>query len=658
MPRFDAFCGPTNTPFSANVQSELTINWIPERNAVSVNDQGQNVTDKNVRCSLIRTPGLKIFCTLPKSPVRGVFPGEYRLFAAAGDSLYEIFAGGTYTDRSVPGFSGSSGVGIAGGSIGNNNLPVQAFFTGQQLFIVSAGQAYCDSGNGPVPCQFSDTLYDLLIDPADATGKTLTTSTGGIFDGTDVGRTIEITEGAGFNLGPNVIASVNVDGEAIGTSSWGIPGSGLGVGIEWLGDYSVSGMSLVTPTQLHSTRPFGPSDIGLDITIASGSGWTAGTYTVVGLVFDSDGNPTGDALLDAAAGTAGASSGSGTVAGMMVTASQGAYLDGYCFVTPYPRTKTVYYSEIDNATHWSPLDFFSKHNYPDNVAALYADHEELYTMGDLESTQVWRNVGNADNPFAPDQGAAMHYGCQAQYSVTRLGKGVAWIGMDTRRGTRHAYHAVGYNPVPVSTPAVEAAWKKYADITDAVSYTEDMGGHECWVINFPSANATWVYDTSTGWWHQRGYWNGTGWDRIRSWVHCVVALDGHIEQHYVGDWQNGKIYTLSMDWKTDDGHIIVRRRRAPHLTLENMRRFYSRFEIDCDVLGEQRIFWNRLGNGRDRIWQMDSQQSSETGGVTLTLGFSDSDTKTFNTFFTQTLDPSVDVQLSNAYLNYVDATWH
>jgi len=101
----------------------------------------------------------------------------------------------------------------------------------------------------------------------------------------------------------------------------------------------------------------------------------------------------------------------------------------------------------------------------------------------------------------------------------------------------------------------------------------------------------------------------------------------------------------------------MRRRRAPHLTLENMRRFYSRFEIDCDRLSPQRIFWNRLGNGRDRIWQLDASQASETAGVTLTLGWSDDRTQSVQTVFSQSLDPSADVMLANAYLRWVDATW-
>ena len=202
MPRFDAFCGPFSTSFSPNIQSELTINWIPEKNSVSVEGQGTEVHDKNIRCSLLPTPGLKLFVTLPLSPCRGVFPGEFRLFAVGADHFYEILESGTIIDRSVPGFTGASGKGPAGGTIGNDpQVPVQCFFNGTQALIISAGYAYVDNGNGPVPAQYSDPLTDLLIDPADTSGKTLTTSTGNFFDQTDVGRSIQITGGSGFDVG-------------------------------------------------------------------------------------------------------------------------------------------------------------------------------------------------------------------------------------------------------------------------------------------------------------------------------------------------------------------------------------------------------------------------------------------------------------------------
>ena len=662
MPRFDAFLGGYNTPFSPNIQSELTINWIPEKNAVSVEGQGTQVHDKNIRCSLIRTPGLKLFVTLPHSPCRGVFPGEFRLFAVGADHFYEILADGTIIDRSVPGFAGASNVGPAGGTIGLDSNPVQFFSNGNQVMLISAGHAYVDNGNGPVPAQYSDPLTDLLIDPADSTK--LTTSTGGFFDQTDVGRTIQITGGAGFRVGLiQVITAVDGNGEAAGASSWGIAGSGLGTGIEWMGYRNWSDLHLTAPFLLTSNaQPFGPSEIGTAITITAGAGWIAGTYQITGMGVDLSGQPTGEAILDRAAGQAGAVLGVGSSPSQLVTAFQGSFLDTYFFICPHPLTKSIFYSGAPDGTvdgaMWDPLNFFQKVRYPDNVSALYADHEELYTAGNLECTEVWRNVGDANNPFMPDPGAIMHLGVQAPFSFVRLGNGVAWIAQDTRRGTRQAVQAVGYQPAPVSTPAVEAAWAKYSTIADAVAYSITYQGHELWVISFPTGNATWCYDATTGFWFEWGFFNGGGWDRHLVWVHCVVALDGLTDKHYGGDWESGNIYVISRDYKTDNGALGMRRRRAPHNTNENMRRFYSRFEVDCDVSGTERIFWNRLGNGRDRIWQLDIEETSETANPTFTLQFSDDRTKTWQQMVQQQLAAPQDVQLANAYLNYTDAAWH
>jgi hypothetical protein len=725
------------------------MNWIPEKNAVPVNGMGTDVTDKNIRCSLVRTPGIATFAVLPTAPVRGLWPGENRLLAVGGDHLYEVYPDSHTVDRSTPGFSGASGDGPAGGTIGNDGKPVQIFANGNQILVISAGLAYCDNGNGPVVCSQSLTLNDLVVDPAppggtaftdlqlggnstivlsptytfvdgdvgkiltissgtgftagnytvvallygnagqptgDAlldrgagtasstgghgtlqtagsgtAGYVLTTATGGSFDASDIGRTVQITGGVGFNLVTQPITAITSNGGAVGASLWGTPGSSLGTGIEQLGKYTftdlqLGGIAIILYTASHT---FVQQDVGQTVTITGGTGFTPGNYTITQLQVGNGGQVTGNALLNTAAGTPNSTGGHGTMGSNQITASYGAFLDGYFFVSPSPPTKTVFFSAINNGTSWDPLDFFVKANYPDNVAALFADHEELYVMGDLESTQVMRDTGAADNPFSPDPGAVMHYGCQAPFSVVRLGNGVAWIGQDTRRGSRKAFHAVGYNPIVVSTPAVEAEWAKYSTVADAVSFTMISPGHEFWIITFPTANATWCYDSTTGWWHQRGFWNTSGgnWDRIRYWVHAVAELNT-TEYHFGGDWQNGKVYVIGTNYLTDDGNAIWRRRRAPHLTLENMRRFYARFEIDCDITGGKRMYWMRLGTGRDRIWQLDTEQETETAGVNFFLAYSDDRTKTWTYMFNQFTDPGIDVMLANAYINDTNATWH
>jgi hypothetical protein len=254
-----------------------------------------------------------------------------------------------------------------------------------------------------------------------------------------------------------------------------------------------------------------------------------------------------------------------------VSAAITAFLDTYFIAIP-PDSKSVYISGINDGQSWAPLDFARKEAFPDAVNGILADHEELWLFGS-ETTEVWRNSGNADFPLQRDPGAFIHQGCRAPFSAVSLANGVAWIGGDVRGGPI-AWLAQGYQPTRVSTHAIEAAWGKYSSITDAIAYVYVEDGHQFWVISFPTANATWAYDATNGTWHERGWWNGAGFDRHRGATHGYI-----FGKHLVGDWQNGKIYQMSLTAYDDAGTAIHRLRTAPHLSNEEDWSYPSRFRL-------------------------------------------------------------------------------
>jgi hypothetical protein len=135
------------------------------------------------------------------------------------------------------------------------------------------------------------------------------------------------------------------------------------------------------------------------------------------------------------------------------------------------------------------------------------------------------------------RGGGIRYGARGQL--------IFWLALD-ERGTAIAKRANGYTGQRVSTHATEFAWQQYATVSDAVAYTYQENGHSFWVIRFPTAKATWVYDISTGYWHQRGFWQGGQFTADRSTSH--MFFNG---QHLVGDWATGNIYQQSMSfWMT------------------------------------------------------------------------------------------------------------
>lgn len=124
------FAGATYTAVSPVLDAESSINLYPETAPTSA----------KAPIALIGTPGLTLFVTLPTSPVRGLFAGNGRLFAAAGSHFYELSptTGATITD-----------FGAMGASSGNG--PVKIVSNGTQLLVMDSSIGQIFNANTPGP---------------------------------------------------------------------------------------------------------------------------------------------------------------------------------------------------------------------------------------------------------------------------------------------------------------------------------------------------------------------------------------------------------------------------------------------------------------------------------------------------------------------------
>lgn len=223
------------------------------------------------------------------------------------------------------------------------------------------------------------------------------------------------------------------------------------------------------------------------------------------------------------------------------------YLDGYFVFNP-PNSQQVWVTSLLDGTSVDPLDFASAEGAPDGLVALIVDHREAWLFG-TNSVEVWYDAGTPDFPLQRIQGAFNEIGCVAPYSVAKLDNGLFWLGADAR-GRGIVYRANGYTGIRVSTHAIEWQIQDYGNISDAIAYTYQQDGHAFYVLTFPSANATWVYDVATQAWHERaGFDNGYF---TRHWSNCQMAFNSEV---VVGDYANGNIYAFDLDVYSDDGQI-------------------------------------------------------------------------------------------------------
>jgi hypothetical protein len=310
------------------------------------------------------------------------------------------------------------------------------------------------------------------------------------------------------------------------------------------------------------------------------------------------------------------------------------FIDGF-FLFNDPDSGVFYISGV-NSTTLDPLDFATAEGAPDNLIATLVNNRDIWLFGD-SSIEVWYNSGAADFPFTRASSGFIEMGLAAAFSVAKIGNTKFWIGK-TKEGQGIIYAAQGLSPQRISTHAVEYAIQSYGDISDAKAWTYQENGHSFYVINFTSANTTWVYDLTTRLWHERAYLNGGEYERHRADTHTFVN-----DTHVVGDYESGKLYALDSEHYSDNGAEIKRMRSAPHISSSNARIQYNSFELEAESgvglsgngqgvdpkvilqfsndggytwsnekwasLGKignktTRAIWRRLGASRDRVYRV------------------------------------------------------
>ena len=261
-----------------------------------------------------------------------------------------------------------------------------------------------------------------------------------------------------------------------------------------------------------------------------------------------------------------------------------------------------------------PLSFASKFTGPDNLVSLIADHGQVYLLGETTS-EVWADVGTFPFPYQRIPGSSSQHGIASVFSVARLGNSFAYVSKNIR-GQAMIVMMNGYLPQRISTHAVENTLVDQY-IEDAIAYTYQLEGHECYVITFPSLDLTWVYDFTTQMWH-KWLWcdDNNVYHRHRS--NCAAFFQNMV---LIGDWQNGQIYQLDPNNYTDSGQNIRRLRRAPHLVTDLQRQYFEELQIQFQPgVGTGLSNQGATGYVQDPFIIAPSQTYIVPAGATIILG--------------------------------------
>lgn len=248
-------------------------------------------------------------------------------------------------------------------------------------------------------------------------------------------------------------------------------------------------------------------------------------------------------------------------------------MDNFMF---YNRPGTNQWGCTDVSTFTSSaLNLGAKIGASGNIVGLIADKRQVLVIGERTS-EKWSDVGSFPFPFAIQAGTSIQHGCLAQDSIAFLGEGVAMLALDDRGQSVVVVWGASLSiPQRISTHAIENIIQRLTVVSDAIGYTYSQAGHEFYVLTFPSADLTLVYDLASQMWHKRAWRDSNNvYHRHRS--NCCMAFNNEI---LVGDWQNGKVYAMSLTTFTDDGATLPCIRRAPHLTNDLRRQYFTDLQV-------------------------------------------------------------------------------
>jgi hypothetical protein len=260
-----------------------------------------------------------------------------------------------------------------------------------------------------------------------------------------------------------------------------------------------------------------------------------------------------------------------------------AFIDGWLIFNE-PGTQTFYTTGPTPYTVTFPGAFFAlKDSSSDNLITLMENNRELWLIGERTS-EVWYDAGGANFAFSRIPGVAPQMGCSAPQSIARLGSSLVWLGK-SERGENVVIKTEQYSYVDISSRAVEAAITSYPLVSDAIGYVYEEEGHLFYVLTFPTADRTWVYDQTaseaagTPQWHERASFNPETGTLHRDKSSCFANYQNI---RMVGDFQAQKAYQMSRKFFVDGDTPLVALRRCPHVwSRENRKRmFFASLQIE------------------------------------------------------------------------------
>lgn len=272
------------------------------------------------------------------------------------------------------------------------------------------------------------------------------------------------------------------------------------------------------------------------------------------------------------------------------------------FIVNLNSSSRYYWSDVYDGLSWNALSFANAETSADPIVAVWQSNGQLIAFG-TRTTEFLGITSVLDTPFSPIGGTASEWGLAAAWSLAKYDNSVAML-VRNRMGQVMIAKLNGYLPERMSTPDIDNIINSYATVSDAIAYSYMLGGHAMYVINFPSAGYTWLYDGFTKIWTSL---KSQGITR-----HRVQFSFSFLTMTLAADYENGMLYEITNQVFTDNGAQIESEIISENVGDPDLNRLsVNKFRVDMQV---------GMGNGiveRPQIGLSISRDNGKTYGAEM-----------------------------------------
>lgn len=241
--------------------------------------------------------------------------------------------------------------------------------------------------------------------------------------------------------------------------------------------------------------------------------------------------------------------------------------------------------------------------------------------------EVHYDTGNYESQlYARYEGTIVQIGCRSKYTIAYLGDNVAWLGAD-KSGNLAVYTNDGIAIKKISTRGIEQIIGSFTRTDDAIGFMYTQAGHTFYVLHFPTADRTFVFDYVTDSWHERTYMNpATGTLHMHRSIYVTFNFNAWISGHY----SHSTLFTLDYSYYVndnpgDDGVNYIRCEKTSPIAFANGNNVrYNAVQVmfaqgtgliqnNADNVGIDPTVWVQWSDDAGNTWS--SQRPAKIGKI-------------------------------------------